>query len=220
MSKARVLLVDDHELLRQGLVSLIDGQPDLEVVGQAADGLEALTLARDLKPDLIVMDVNMPISNGLEATRLIHERLPELYIVMLTVDDQDETLFEAIKAGARGYLLKNSNAASFLQRLRDALAGEAVLSPTLAVRLLSEFARLSRQPALAALPKEEYDLTARELDVLRQIAVGATDKEIAAKLHISLNTVKSHVRGILSKLQTANRHEAVKRAEQSGLLND
>src|SRR5690349_20221490 len=100
MPKARLLLVDDHELLRQGLASLINSQHDLEVLGQAADGLEALTLARDLKPDLIVMDANMPVSNGLEATRLIHERMPDIYILILTIDDRDETLFEAIKAGA------------------------------------------------------------------------------------------------------------------------
>ncbi len=220
MAKARLLLVDDHELMRQGLVSLINAQPDLTVVGQASDGLEALTLARDLQPDLIVMDVNMPISNGLEATRLIHARMPKIYIVMLTIDDQDETLFEAIKAGARGYLLKNSDSTTFLQRVRDALAGEAVLSPTLAIRVVNEFARLAQQPVMADASKEESDLTLRELDVLRHIAAGEADKEIATKLNISLNTVKSHVRGVLTKLHAVNRWQAARQAEQRGLLYD
>jgi DNA-binding NarL/FixJ family response regulator len=220
MPKARLLLVDDHELMRQGLVSLINAQPDLEVVGQAVDGLEALTSARDLKPDLVIMDVSMPISNGLEATRLIHERMPDIRILMLTVDEQDETLFEAIKAGARGYLLKKSGSASFLQSVRDVLAGEAALSPILAIRVMNEFARLARKPAMASPPAEEYVLTARELDVLRHIAAGATDKEIATKLNISLNTVKSHVRGILTKLHAANRWQAARYATQRGLLHE
>lgn len=218
MAKARLLLVDDHELLRQGLASLINAQLDLEVVGQGADGLEALTLARDLKPDLIVMDANMPVSNGIEATRLIHERTPETRILILTIDDRDETLFEAIKAGARGYLLKNSDTTGFLQGIRSALAGEAVLSPTLASRLMNEFARLAQQPTRPTDPQEADDLTAREAEILRHIAAGATDKEIAAKLSISLNTVKSHVRGILAKLHATNRWDAARRAEHGRLL--
>ncbi len=126
---ARILLVDDHELFREGLARLIQAQADLTVVGQAGDGLEALTLARDLQPDLIIMDINMPICDGLEATRLIRESLSDVRIVILTVHDQDEKLFAAIRAGANGYMLKDTNSADFLRGVRGALGGEATLPP-------------------------------------------------------------------------------------------
>ena len=144
MTRARILLADDHDLFREGLAGLINAQPDLEVAGQAGDGLEALTLARDLKPDLIVMDINMPICDGLEATRLIRSEWPDARIVILTVHDEDEKLFEAIKAGAQGYMLKSLHSADFLRGVRSALNGEAVLPPQLAARLLKEFARFGR----------------------------------------------------------------------------
>lgn len=220
MAKARILLVDDHELFRQGLVSLINAQPDLQAVGQAGDGLEALTLARDLRPDLIVMDVNMPISNGLEATRLIRRTMPEARIMMLTVRDEDEDLFAAIKAGANGYMLKDSDSATFLEGVRAMLAGEAVLPSKLATRLLDEFARLASQPESAASPKPDYGLTEREMEVLRYIADGATDKEIAGRLYLSVYTVKSHVRSILNKLHASNRWQAARQAGEEGLLDD
>jgi two-component system NarL family response regulator len=220
MAKARILLVDDHELFRQGLVSLINAQPDLQAVGQAGDGLEALTLARDLRPDLIVMDVNMPISNGLEATRLIRRTMPEARIMMLTVRDEDEDLFAAIKAGANGYMLKDSDSATFLEGVRAMLTGEAVLPPKLAARLLDEFARLASQPTPAAAPKPDYGLTEREMEVLRYIADGATDKEIAGRLYLSVYTVKSHVRSILNKLHASNRWQAARQAGEEGLLDD
>ncbi len=214
MSRARLILADDHDLFREGLAGLIDAQPDLEVAGQAGDGLEALKLARDLKPSLIIMDINMPICDGLEATRLIRAEWPEARIVMLTVHDEDEKLFEAIKAGAQGYMLKSLHAADFLRGIRSTLSGEAVLPPQLAARLLREFARLAAQPA--ATPEaggEAFDLTAREKEVLDLIATGATDKEIAVHLALSLHTVKSHVRNILGKTHAINRRQAAKLAE-------
>lgn len=217
MSRARLILADDHDLFREGLAGLIAAQPDLAVAGQAGDGLEALTLARDVKPDLIVMDINMPICDGLEATRLISAEWPEARIVMLTVHDEDEKLFEAIKAGAQGYMLKSLHSADFLRGVRSALNGEAVLPPQLAARLLKEFARLSGQPA-AATPEssgETFGLTVREQEVLDLIATGATDKEIAAQLALSLHTVKSHVRSILSKTHAINRRQAAKLAGHS-----
>ncbi|HSD83739.1 MAG TPA: response regulator transcription factor, partial [Anaerolineae bacterium] len=146
MTRARILLADDHDLFREGLAGLINAQPDLEVAGQAGDGLEALTLVRDLKPDLIVMDINMPICDGLEATRLIRAERAEAHIVMLTVHDEDENLFSAITAGAQGYMLKSLSAQDFLQGVRAALKGEAVLPPKLATHLLIEFARLADRP--------------------------------------------------------------------------
>jgi len=217
---ARILLVDDHILFRQGLARLIDDQAEFTVVGQAADGLEAVQLARDLAPDLIVMDINMPISDGLEATRLIRQFAPDTRILMLTVRDEDLMLFEAIKAGANGYLLKNADADTFLDGISLILAGEAVLPPKLASRLLVEFARLADQPVLRAAPKEDFGLTRREFDVLHLIADGRTDKEIASALDLSVYTIKSHVRNILWKLHAANRWEAARTARKEGLLPD
>lgn len=212
-ARAQVVLADDHELFREGLANLINAQSDLAVAGQAGDGLEALTLARDLRPDLIVMDIQMPVCNGLEATRLIRAAWPEARIVMLTIHDEDEKLFEAIRSGASGYLLKDTRSAEFLRGIRGALAGEAALPPRLAARLLAEFVRLANRPA-ANTP--EPDLTARELQVLQLIATGAADKEIAERLALSLHTVKTHVRSILSKLHAVNRREAARLAAQAG----
>jgi len=214
MNRARLLLVDDHELFRKGLAGLLDTQPDLDVVGEADDGLEALSLARDLRPDLIVMDVHMPICNGLEATRLIREVLPETPIVMLTISKEDETLFEALKAGANGYLLKDSSSDSFLRGVRMALEGQVALPYQLTS---SVFQQLERQEPTAS-NGAEVDLTPRERDVLDLIAAGATNKEIAERLSISLYTVKSHVRNILGKLQVSSRREAAKAATRKGLL--
>lgn len=217
-SPARILLVDDHELFREGLAGLVNVQPDLTVVGQAGDGLEALMLARDLQPDLIVMDINMPISDGLEATRLIRQTLPDVRIVMLTVHDQDEKLFAAIKAGANGYMLKDTNSANFLQGVRGALGGEANLPPRLASSLLQAYARMVRQPDHAPDIEDNPDLTTRELEVLNLIATGASNQEITDQLSISLHTTKSHVRNILGKLHAVNRRHAARLAAQRGLL--
>lgn len=219
--RARILLVDDHDLIREGLASLIQSQPDLEVAGQAADGLEALTLTRDLHPDLIIMDIGMPVCDGLEATHLIRDEVPDARIIMLTVHDEDEALFEAVKAGARGYILKNTSATDFLRGVRGALADEATLPPKLAGRLLDEFARLADHstPSVAG-PTEEPDLTPREHDVLRLVATGAINREIADELSISVHTVKSHVHNILKKLHVANRRHAARLAARRGWLND
>jgi len=214
--RMRLVLADDHALFREGLAGLINAQPDLEVVGQAGDGLEALVLARNLRPDLIVMDIKMPVCDGLEATRLIRAEWPEARILMLTVHDEDEKLFEAIKAGASGYLLKNIPAADFLRSVRGTLAGEAALPPKLALRLIEEFARLANRPASDLPPSDADDLTPREREVLSLIAAGATDKEIAEQLSLSVHTVKSHVRSILGKLHAVNRRQAARLAAQRG----
>ncbi len=208
MTRARVLLADDHDLFREGLAGLIEAQADLEVVGQAEDGLDALALVRELKPDLIVMDIKMPVCDGLEATRLIRTEMPEARIVILTVHDEDEKLFEAIKAGASGYILKDTNSTDFLHSLRRALAGDAVLPPKLALRVLDEFARLAHHATADVSPSVAPDLTPREREVLNLVATGATDKEIAAQLSLSLHTVKSHVHSILGKLHAMNRRHA------------
>ncbi len=222
MTKARILLADDHELFREALAGLINAQPDLEVIGQAGDGFEALTLARDLRPDLIVMDITMPISDGLEATRLIRAsgELQDTCILMLTVHDENEKLFEALKAGANSYLLKSMNSNDFLSGIRGALAGEAALPPKLAAGLIAEFTRLANRPDSISSSKDDPDLTAREREVLTLIATGASNKDIASELTLSLHTVKSHVRSILNKLQVANRRQAARLAMRRGFVTD
>ena len=214
--RARVLLVDDHALFREGLAGIIGAQPDLEVVGEANDGLEATVKARELKPDLVLMDVQMPGVDGLEATRQIKQALPEATIVILTVRDDDEKLFEALKGGAQGYLLKDIRSQEMLEMLRGALRGEAALSPALAGRVLGEFRRLSKHGS--GDKEDDASLTEREQQVLLEVSRGATDKEIAAALNISLNTVKSHIRNILAKLQVNTRREAARAAQEKGIL--
>jgi len=220
MGGARILLADDHELFRRGLIGLINAQPDMQVVGEAGDGFEAISQARSLRPDLVIMDINMPVCDGLEATRRFRaaQDLRDTRILILTIHDEDDMLFEAIKAGANGYLLKSMASADFLRGVRGALAGEASLPPKMAAALVQEFGRLARQPAPPA--EDVPDLTPRELEVLSLIAAGATDKEIGAQLTLSLYTVKSHVRNILSKLHAANRRQAARWAAQRGLLGD
>ncbi|MCB0032694.1 MAG: response regulator transcription factor, partial [Anaerolineales bacterium] len=208
------------ELFREGLAGLVNAQPDLIIVGQAGDGLEALTMARDLQLDLIVMDINMPICDGLEATRLIRETLSDVRIVILTVHDKDEKLFAAIKAGANGYMLKDTNSTDFLVGVRGALGGEATLPPKLAASLLDEYARLAAQSTPPPSLEEDPDLTSRELEVLNLIATGASNQEIADALSISLHTTKSHVRNILAKMHAVNRRHAARLAAQRGLLGD
>lgn len=219
MTRARILLADDHELFRDGLAGLINNQPDMEVAGQAGDGYEALVLARDLQPDLIIMDIKMPVCDGLEATRLIRAELPRSRLIMLTVHDEDEKLFAAIKAGANGYMLKDTSSADFLRGVRSALGGEATLPPRLAASLLDEFARLVNRSRPAVSSDDAPDLTPRELDVLQLIATGMTNQEISDQLSISLHTTKSHVRHILSKLHAVNRRHAARLAARQGLLH-
>jgi DNA-binding NarL/FixJ family response regulator len=215
----RVLLVDDHALFRQGLASLLSSQPDIEVVGEAVDGIEAQVKAQELRPDLILMDLTMPGCDGLEATQRIKQALPDVRIVMLTVHDEDDRLFEAIKSGAVGYLLKSTAAETLIPMLRGVMRGEAAISGAMAARMLEAFGRLARQTPFR--PQQEEDvpvLTARQREVLRLVAAGAMDKEIAAELSISLSTVKTHLRNILAKLQATSRHQAAAYAVQERLI--
>jgi DNA-binding NarL/FixJ family response regulator len=217
MAKARVLIADDHDLFRQGLVGLINNQPDMQVVGLAGDGLEALTKTRDLRPNLIIMDVNMPISDGLEATQLIRAEYPAIPILILTILSTEDKLFEAIKAGANGYLLKDASSDYFLKSIRSLLAGEVVIPPRMGELLFHEFARIAKnQPSKSDIEAEQLSL--REKEVLTLVSSGSTDKEIAKHLSLSIFTVKSHLRNILSKLHAINRHQAVNLARSKGLL--
>lgn len=217
MSKIRVLLADDHHLFREGLVNILNAQIDFEVVGEAKDGLEALIKARELMPDLILMDVGMPGCDGLEATQRIKQEFPDVTIVMLTVRDENEKLFEAIRNGAQGYLLKSIRSWEMLELLRGAVRGEAAITPALGGRMLEEFRRVGKRPTVDPEDKSSA-LTAREQEVLGLVAAGATNKEIATKLNVSVHTVKSHMRKILAKLQLERRHEAASFALREGLI--
>ncbi len=217
MSKTRVLLVDDHLLFREGLVNILAGQPDFEVVGEAADGLEAIVKAEELSPDLILMDVTMPVCDGLEATQRIKKELPDVTIVMLTVNDENENVFEAIRNGAQGYLLKNVSSRELLASLRGAMRDEAAITRTLGGRMLAEFRRISKH-AIDTSITNPATLTAREQEVLEHVAAGQTNKEIAQTLNLSIHTVKSHMRKILTKLHLEKRQEAVLYAKKEGLI--
>jgi DNA-binding NarL/FixJ family response regulator len=206
----RVLIGDDHTILRQGLRRILAEDPDLTVVGEAADGEQVVALALELVPDVVLMDVQMPELSGIEAARRIRTAHPEIRILMLTVSDRDEDLFGALRAGARGYLLKSAEAQEVLDAIHRVYRGEAILPPNLAARVVNEFA--------APTPKPE-SLSQREVEVIRLLAQGLGNKEIAAALSISENTVKTHVRHILDKLGLRNRAEAAAYAVQSGLAS-
>jgi two-component system NarL family response regulator len=215
--RTRVLLADDHTLFREGLQMIINSQPDMEVIGEASDGLEAVVKTLELKPELVLMDIQMPGCDGLEAARQIKKDLPTTIVVMLTVRSDDEKLFLAIKNGAQGYLLKNMHSSELLELLRKAIAGDPAISPGLAGRMLEEFRRLSRLEVKSE-PDESAGLSIREQEILGQVARGLTDKEIAASLSLSVHTVKSHLRNILSKLQVTGRKEAARMAKDKGLV--
>jgi len=208
----RILIADDHALFRDGLRSLLMAQGH-EVVGEAKNGREAVDLARDIKPDLVLMDLQMPELDGLEATRLITVDMPEVKVVVLTASDEEAKLFEAIKSGAQGYLLKNLEADAFFEMLERARRGEPALTPVLARKLLQEFAR----PAEAS---AEEPLTIREREVLELMVEGVTsNRKLAKRLGVSENTVKFHVRNILDKLRLHNRAEVVGYAFRHGILD-
>lgn len=207
MAKTRVLLSDDHALFRDGLASLLTAW-DMEVVGQASDGLEAVAQARRLKPDLVLMDIHMPRLNGLEATRIIKAELPETTVVILTVSDNEESVFEAVKSGAQGYILKNIPGDEFARLLANLAQGEPAMSKGLARRVLQEFARYAAEAQTRG-PDSDEPLTAREQQVLEEVAAGHTNKEIGSTLFISEETVKYHLKNIMQKLHLRNRAEVV-----------
>ncbi|CAN5325970.1 response regulator transcription factor [soil metagenome] len=211
----RVLVVDDQELFRRGLTMLLAVEAGLEVVGEAGDGAEGVTLAESAAPDVVLLDVRMPKKSGIEACLAIKESVPSAKIIMLTVSDEEADLYEAVKSGASGYLLKDSSIEEVAQAIRVVADGQSLISPSMAIKLIDEFKQMSRPerdtgPALR--------LTERELDVLRLVAQGHSNKEIAARLFISENTVKNHVRNMLEKLQLHSRMEAVMYAVRENLL--
>ena len=212
----RVLLADDHALFRAGIASLLDAWGH-EVVAEAGDGIEALERTRELRPELVLMDITMPRCGGLEATRLIKAEMPEVKIVMVTVSQDEADLLEAIKSGAEGYLLKDMSDTEFERTLSGIAEGEAPLSKGLAAKILEEFARVSRREAAEEDDRDE--LTDREQEVLQLVTEGSTNREIAEALFIAESTVNFHMKNILSKLHLRNRAEAVAYALRSGLVD-
>ena len=215
MEKMRILLADDHGLFRKGLAALLAAEPDFEVVGEAGTGQEVLKLAGDLMPDLVLMDIFMPEGDGLEATRRLKEELPYVRVVILTISDKEETLFEAIKAGAQGYLLKGIEPPELFDMLRGLGRGEAPLSRAMATKILREFSR--REPKVTAEESPLTRLTPREREVLNSVSQGLSNKEVAVQLGISENTVRNHLRNILEKLHLKNRVQAATFASRHNL---
>ena len=216
-ARIRVLIADDHELFRRGLERVFETEPDLEVVGEASDGAEALERATTLEPDVVLMDVRMPSVDGIEATQRIRHSLDRVKVVMLTGSENEEDLFAAVRAGANGYLLKDGSIDEIADTVRAVARGQSVIAPSMASKLLAEFSLLSRRvdDQNGGAPR----LTDRELEVLRLIAQGMSNKEIAAHLVIAQNTVKNHVRNILEKLQLRTRTEAATYALREKLFN-
>jgi DNA-binding NarL/FixJ family response regulator len=215
----RTLIVDDHALFRRGLEIVLVSEPDIEVVGQAGDGDEAVEKAGESVPDIVLMDVRMPRSGGIEACRAIKEVAPSAKIIILTMSDEEEDLFDAIRAGASGYLLKDIPLDEVAEAVRAVHGGQSLISPSMAGKLLTEFATLanrdaSERPQQVPAPK----LTDREMQVLKLVARGMNNRDIAKELFISDNTVKNHVRNILEKLQIHSRMEAVMVAVREKLI--
>jgi len=214
----RVLLVDDHALFRLGTREQLDSRPDIEVVAEATNGLEAIQAARKHLPDLILMDIHMPHCDGLEATRRIKKEMPQVKIVIFTVADDDQNLFDAIKAGAQGYLLKNLEPSQLYDMLDRISRDEVALSGPIAAKILSEFSQTDSQEEQPAPAVEQ--LTEREVEVLELVVDGLTNKEIGEALHLSVNTIKIHMRNILDKLHLQNRIQAAVYAVREGLVNE
>lgn len=217
--KIRIILADDHAMLRQGTAEILRREPDIEVVGEAADGRQAIDLSRDLAPDIVVMDVRMPVMSGIEATRQIREALPGVQVLVLTAHDDDQYIFSLLQAGASGYLLKSAPVSDLVKAIRQVKAGESPLDPSIArkvvVRMSGE--RERRKPEV----REEMDvetLTPRELEVLQLLAQGLSNRAIAETLFISDRTVQAHLTSIFAKIHVSSRLEAVLNAIRRGWL--
>jgi DNA-binding NarL/FixJ family response regulator len=211
----RLLVVDDQELFRRGLTMLLAAEPGIEIVGEAGDGIEGTSLAEKVAPDVVLLDVRMPKRSGIEACLAIKEAVPSAKLIMLTVSDEEADLYEAVKSGASGYLLKDSSIEEVAQAVRLVAEGQSLISPSMAIKLIDEFKQMSR-PERDTGPR--LRLTDRELEVLRLVAKGMNNRDIAKDLYISENTVKNHVRNILEKLQLHSRMEAVMYAVKEKLL--
>src|ERR687885_1069331 len=212
----RVLIADDHPIFREGMRGRLDRVDDIEVVGEAASGEEAVELARKLEPDVILMDIKMPGLNGVEATREILRTIPRMGVVVLTMFEDDDSVFAAMRAGAKGYLLKDSGGEGIVYAIRAVASGEAVFGSGVAERIIGFFS-----VPRSATPRRAFpELTEREEEILSLVAQGKTNQEIARQLYVSLKTVRNHISNILLKLQVADRAQAVIRARDAGIGRD
>lgn len=218
MERIKVLIADDHRVVREGLVAILKTKENIEVVGEAQDGQEAVEKARTLEPDVILMDVSMPRMGGVEATRLIKREFPHIGIVALTMYEEQQYIFDLVRAGATGYLLKDTESAQIVEAIRAISRGESLIHPSVASKILAEFSLLAqkkgRKPSWV-----EHDLTEREITVLRLVADGKTNKEIANSLGLSEKTVKNHVRNIFHKLQVYDRTQAAILGIRKGIID-
>ncbi|MCL0078526.1 response regulator transcription factor [Dehalococcoidia bacterium] len=215
MEQIKVLVVDDHALFRGGVVRVIASQEDMQVVAEAENGREAIEKAREVQPDIVIMDLSMPVMGGVEATRLLLEVVPGANVLMLTISEKDEDLFDAMKAGARGYILKGADPDELVRAVTHITQGGVIISPAMAPKLLAEVG-VSKEPQ----KREELGLSPREREILALIADGLTDREIAEELFISVNTAKTHLKNILTKLQVKSRAQIVARGARAGLLDE
>lgn len=216
MPKIRILLVDDQTMFRAGMKILLSSQADFEIVGEAADGEEALQKTASLRPDVVLMDLRMPVLDGAAATRRIHAAHPQVRVIVLTTFDEDEAIFDGLRSGAIGYLLKDAPTDKLYEAIRSAHKGESFIQPSVAARLVAEFSRLSAQPP--AMQQLAEPLSAREMDVLRLLANGATNREIASQLVLAEGTVKNYVTNIFNKMGVDDRTSAAMRAKELGLI--
>jgi DNA-binding NarL/FixJ family response regulator len=217
MEKIRIFIADDHALFREGLAALFAALPDIEVVGEAPEGETAVTQANSLQPDVVLMDINMPGINGIEATRRILRAHPNIGIIMVTMLEDDASVFAVMRAGARGYVLKGAHHSEILQAIRGVAAGQAIFGPAIATRMMNFFQGLNGAARGGDSTQLFPELTEREREVLALIAQGFSNKEIAEKLVISMKTVSNHITNIFSKLQVADRAQAIIRARNAGL---
>lgn len=216
MKKIRVLIADDHRVVREGLSSILRSRDDIEVVAEAENGLEAVEKARKYEPDVVLMDISMPRMNGVEAARLIKKEFPRIGIVVLTMFEEEEYIFDMIKAGATGYILKDSDSAQIIRSIRSVAKGESLIHPSVASKILTEFSSLAKKTGKVS--RRLGDLTEREITVLQLVAEGKTNKEIAVSLSLAEKTIKNHVRNIFKKLSAHDRTEAAIFALRKGLI--
>jgi two-component system NarL family response regulator len=216
--KIKVLIADDHRVVREGLSAILKTRPNLEVVGEAQDGQEAVEKTRALEPDVILMDVSMPRMGGVEATRQIKREFPHIGIVALTMYEEQQYIFDLVRAGATGYLLKDSDSAQIVAAIEAIYRGESLIHPSVASKILAEFSALAQKKGKRP-SWVEHDLTDREITVLRLVADGKTNKEIANSLNLSEKTVKNHVRNIFHKLQVFDRTQAAILAIRKGIID-